>query len=44
MYFLLLQKLQIKYDWKELAMGNNFAERIFLRFKMDLELKYRELL
>jgi hypothetical protein len=38
------QKLEIKYGWKQLDMRNNFASRIFLRFKMDLELKFKELL
>jgi hypothetical protein len=40
----MLQKLEIKYGWKELEMRKNFAQRSYLRFKMDLELNFREFL
>jgi hypothetical protein len=40
----MLQKLEIKYGFKEPEVRNKFASRIFLRFKMDLDLKFRELL
>jgi hypothetical protein len=40
----LLQKFQIKYVWKEVEIGNNFSYRDFSRFKMEFELKIRELL
>jgi hypothetical protein len=40
----MLEKLKIKYGWKELEIGNNFPYRNFSRFKMEFELKIRELL
>jgi hypothetical protein len=39
-----LQNLEIKYGWKELEMRKNFVQKIFLRFKLDLDLKFGELL
>jgi hypothetical protein len=40
----LLEKLEIKYGWKELEIRNNFSYRNFSIFKMEFELKIRELL
>jgi hypothetical protein len=40
----LLEKLEIKYGWKELDIRNNVAYRNFSIFEMKLELKIRELL
>jgi hypothetical protein len=40
----LLKKLEIKYGWKDLEIRNNFPCRNFFRFKMEFELKIRELL
>jgi hypothetical protein len=39
----MLEKLEMKYGWKELEIGNNFPYRKFSRFQMELELKIREL-
>jgi hypothetical protein len=38
----MLQKLEIKYGWREFEIKNNFAPRVFLRFKITIELKFRE--
>jgi hypothetical protein len=38
----LAQKIEIKYGFESLEEGNNFLYRKFLRFGMDLELKFRE--
>jgi hypothetical protein len=40
----LLQKFQIKYRLKSLEIRNNFPYRNFSRFKIEFELKFRELL
>jgi hypothetical protein len=40
----LLEKLEVKYGWKDLEMGNNFPYRNFSRFEKEFELKFRELL
>jgi hypothetical protein len=39
-----LQKLEVKYGWKELEIKNNFPYRNFSRFEKEFELKFRELL
>jgi hypothetical protein len=44
MCLLVLQKLQIKYGWKEIEIRNNSSYRNFSRFKNKFELKFRELL
>jgi hypothetical protein len=36
------QKIKIKYGFEVLEEINNFLHRHFLRFGMDLELKFRE--
>jgi hypothetical protein len=41
-YFPLLGKIEIKYGFEALEEGNNFLYRNFIRFRMDLELKFRE--
>jgi hypothetical protein len=41
-YFHLLRKIEIKYGFEDLKEGNNFLYRIFLRFGMYLELKFKE--
>jgi hypothetical protein len=38
----LLQKLEIKYGWREFEIMNNFSLICFLRFEIDIELKFRE--
>jgi hypothetical protein len=40
----LLEKLKIKYGWKEIEIWNNLTYRNFSRFEMEFELKIRELL
>jgi hypothetical protein len=40
----MLEKLEIKYGWKEIVIGNNFPYRNFSIFKTEFELKIRELL
>jgi hypothetical protein len=35
-------KIQIKYSFEDLKEINNFLHRNFLRFRMDLELKFRK--
>jgi hypothetical protein len=40
--FLVLQKWEIKYGWKELEMRNNFVYKGFLRFEIDTEQKFIE--
>jgi hypothetical protein len=40
----LLEKLEIKYGWKELEIRNNFPYTNFSRFEKEFELKFRELL
>jgi hypothetical protein len=40
----LLEKLEVKYVWKELEIRNNFPYRNFSRFEKEFELKFRELL
>jgi hypothetical protein len=40
----LLQNFKIKYGWKELEIRSNFPYYNFSRFKMEFELKIRELL
>jgi hypothetical protein len=37
------QKFELKNGWREIEVGNNFSYTGFLRFKMDFELKFREL-
>jgi hypothetical protein len=37
-----LGKFEIKYGWKVFQIRNNFPYTNFLRFEMDLELKFRE--
>jgi hypothetical protein len=32
----------MKYGWKELEIGNNVPHRIFFRFEMEFELKFKE--
>jgi hypothetical protein len=44
MCLMLLQKFQIKYGWYDLEIRNKFPYRNFSRFKMEFELKIRELL
>jgi hypothetical protein len=39
-----LEKLEVKYGWKELKIRNNFPYRKFSRFEKEFELKFRELL
>jgi hypothetical protein len=39
----LLQKFQIKYGWKEIEIGDNFTYRNFSRFKIEFELKFKEI-
>jgi hypothetical protein len=39
-----LQKFQIKYGWKDLEIRNNLTYSNFSRFKIEFELKIRELL
>jgi hypothetical protein len=39
-----LEKLEIKYEWKELEIRNKFPYRNFSRFEIKFELKIRELL
>jgi hypothetical protein len=41
-YFSLLGKIEIKYCFEALEEGNNFLRRNFLRFRNDMELKFRE--
>jgi hypothetical protein len=41
-YFFGLRKIKIKYGFEALEEGNNFLYRKFLRFGMDLRLKFRE--
>jgi hypothetical protein len=38
----MLKKIEIKYDFEDLEEMNNVLHRNFLRFEMDLELKFRE--
>jgi hypothetical protein len=40
--FLCPQKLEIKYGWKELEMGNNSSYRNVSRFEFKFELKFKE--
>jgi hypothetical protein len=35
-------KLEIKYGWKDFEIRNNFPYRIFSRFEIEFELKFRE--
>jgi hypothetical protein len=42
--FPMLQKFQIKYEWRELEIRNNVPYRNFSRFEIEFELKFRELL
>jgi hypothetical protein len=37
-----LQKIEIKYGWREFEIRNNFPYKGFLIFEMDFELKFRE--
>jgi hypothetical protein len=39
-----LEKLEVKYGWKELEIRNNFPYINFSRFEKEFELKFRELL
>jgi hypothetical protein len=39
-----LEKLEVKYGWKELELRNNFPYINFSRFEKEFELKFRELL
>jgi hypothetical protein len=41
---LLIEKLEVKYGWKEIKIRNNFPYRNFSRFEKEFELKFRELL
>jgi hypothetical protein len=41
-YFPFLGKIKIKYGFEDLKEMNNFLHRNVLRFRMDLELKFRE--
>jgi hypothetical protein len=36
------KKMEIKYGWREFGIRNNFAPKGFLRFEIDIELKFRE--
>jgi hypothetical protein len=38
----LLEKLEIKYGWNEVEMGNNASYRNLSRFKLKFELKLKE--
>jgi hypothetical protein len=38
----LLEKLEIKYGWKEVEMGNNASYRNLSRFELKFELKLKE--
>jgi hypothetical protein len=38
----LLGKIEIKYSFEDLIEMNKFLHRNFFRFRMDLELKFRE--
>jgi hypothetical protein len=38
----LLEKLEIKYGWKELEMRNNSSYRNLSRFELKFELKFKE--
>jgi hypothetical protein len=40
----LLEKFQIKYRWKELEIRNNVRYINFSIFKLEFELKFREVL
>jgi hypothetical protein len=40
----LLEKLEIKYGWKEVEIRNNFSYRNISRFEMEFELKIKEIL
>jgi hypothetical protein len=40
----MLEKLEIKYGWKELEIGTNFPFRNVSIFKIEFELKSKELL
>jgi hypothetical protein len=40
----LLEKLKVKFGWKEHKIRNNFPFRNFSRFEKEFELKFRELL
>jgi hypothetical protein len=37
-----LEKLEIKYGWKECEMGNNSSYRNLSRFDLKFELKFKE--
>jgi hypothetical protein len=37
-----LKQFEIKYFFEDLGQVNNFLRRSFFRFRMDLELKFRE--
>jgi hypothetical protein len=39
----MLEKLEIKYGWKELDMGNNYSYRNLSRFELKFELKFKEI-
>jgi hypothetical protein len=41
-HFPLLGKIKIKYGFEDVEVMNNFFHRNFNRFRMDLELKFRE--
>jgi hypothetical protein len=43
-YLHVLEKLEIKYEWKDLEIRNNFPYRNISRFEKEFELKFRELL
>jgi hypothetical protein len=38
------QQFEIKYGWREFEIRNNFSYRSFSRFKMEFELKFRQIL
>ncbi len=38
-----LEKIEIKYGFEALIEGNNFLQRNLLRFRLDLQLKFREI-
>jgi hypothetical protein len=39
-----IEKIPVKYGWKEIEIKNNFPYRNFSRFQIEFELKFRELL
>jgi hypothetical protein len=38
-----LQKIELKYGWREFEVRNNFPYKGFLTFEMNFELKFREI-